>query len=129
MTLHWFTAESHYCLWSVALQVLLYACHLFGVFILMIGRPPRSTRTDTLFTYTTLFRSAAHVLLLNGGRAVPPSPDEPTSRPPHAARAAETATALLMMPAAASREMVEPSMSMRSATSASPPCSRGGPSG
>ena len=66
---------------------------------------------------------------VNGGRAVPPSPDEPTSRPPHAARAAETATALLMMPAAASREIVEPSMSMRSATSASPPCSRGGPSG
>src|SRR3546814_15298811 len=24
----------------------------------MIGRPPRSTRTDTLFPYTTLFRSA-----------------------------------------------------------------------
>src|SRR3546814_19623937 len=24
----------------------------------MIRRPPRSTRTDTLFTYTTLFRSA-----------------------------------------------------------------------
>src|SRR3546814_18020888 len=23
----------------------------------MIGRPPRSTRTDTLFPYTTLFRS------------------------------------------------------------------------
>src|SRR3546814_6397305 len=28
----------------------------------MIRRPPRSTRTDTLFPYTTLFRSAA-----NGG--------------------------------------------------------------
>src|SRR3546814_17244593 len=30
----------------------------------MIGRPPRSTRTDTLFPYTTLFRSnlpAAHI--------------------------------------------------------------------
>src|SRR3546814_3225519 len=26
----------------------------------MIRRPPRSTRTDTLFPYTTLFRSAAH---------------------------------------------------------------------
>src|SRR3546814_4980287 len=25
----------------------------------MIRRPPRSTRTDTLFPYTTLFRSAA----------------------------------------------------------------------
>src|SRR3546814_10573085 len=26
----------------------------------MIRRPPRSTRTDTLFPYTTLFRSADH---------------------------------------------------------------------
>src|SRR3546814_10497692 len=29
-------------------------------FLLMIRRPPRSTRTDTLFPYTTLFRSQAH---------------------------------------------------------------------
>src|SRR3546814_16250100 len=28
-----------------------------GVFCFMIRRPPRSTRTDTLFPYTTLFRS------------------------------------------------------------------------
>src|SRR3546814_8742034 len=27
------------------------------VFFLMLRRPPRSTRTDTLFPYTTLFRS------------------------------------------------------------------------
>src|SRR3546814_1378854 len=27
----------------------------------MIRRPPRSTRTDTLFPYTTLFRSYGHV--------------------------------------------------------------------
>src|SRR3546814_11559551 len=27
-------------------------------FVLMIRRPPRSTRTDTLFPYSTLFRSA-----------------------------------------------------------------------
>src|SRR3546814_15518301 len=31
----------------------------FSVFCLMIRRPPRSTRTDTLFPYTTLFRSLA----------------------------------------------------------------------
>src|SRR3546814_11575607 len=31
-------------------------CFVF-VFFLMIPRPPRSTRTDTLFPYTTLFRS------------------------------------------------------------------------
>src|SRR3546814_4116007 len=30
-------------------------------FFLMIRRPPRSTRTDTLFPYTTLFRSHAGV--------------------------------------------------------------------
>src|SRR3546814_9273445 len=29
----------------------------------MIRRPPRSTRTDTLFPYTTLFRSSLHWLL------------------------------------------------------------------
>src|SRR3546814_14357965 len=29
-------------------------------FFLMIRRPPRSTRTDTLFPYTTLFRSILH---------------------------------------------------------------------
>src|SRR3546814_6339875 len=29
------------------------------MFFLMIRRPPRSTRTDTLFPYTTLFRSFA----------------------------------------------------------------------
>src|SRR3546814_11441457 len=42
------------------------SCDLVGVmcvhrsddiFFLMIRRPPRSTRTDTLFPYTTLFRS------------------------------------------------------------------------
>src|SRR3546814_1293145 len=40
----------------------------FLFFFLMIRRPPRSTRTDTLFPYTTLFRSVclsdpAHVTL------------------------------------------------------------------
>src|SRR3546814_15200306 len=33
---------------------------LFCFFFLMIRRPPRSTRTDTLFPYTTLFRSHVH---------------------------------------------------------------------
>src|SRR3546814_6217904 len=31
------------------------------MFFLMILRPPRSTRTDTLFPYTTLFRSAREI--------------------------------------------------------------------
>src|SRR3546814_5508527 len=38
-------------------------------FFLMIRRPPRSTRTDTLFPYTTLFRS------------VPANIDPPMNRP------------------------------------------------
>src|SRR3546814_8934715 len=33
----------------------------------MIRRPPRSTRTDTLFPYTTLFRSVDALLLRPGG--------------------------------------------------------------
>src|SRR3546814_9817478 len=37
----------------------------------MIRRPPRSTRTDTLFPYTTLFRSLAAVAGLS------PDPDSP----------------------------------------------------
>src|SRR3546814_18648702 len=55
-------------------------------FFLMIRRPPRSTRTDTLFPYTTLFRSkdarrisgradqegARHAHGRPGGRSRPP---------------------------------------------------------
>src|SRR3546814_10807872 len=33
------------------------------MFFLMIRRPPRSTRTDTLFPYTTLFRSIAGAVI------------------------------------------------------------------
>src|SRR3546814_16814982 len=46
---------------------------IFGFFFLMIRRPPRSTRTDTLFPYTTLFRSrdgAAHARTAGGWRHV-----------------------------------------------------------
>src|SRR3546814_2539631 len=39
-------------------------CFLF--FFLMIRRPPRSTRTDTLFPYTTLFRSALDAAAYSG---------------------------------------------------------------
>src|SRR3546814_4165693 len=37
----------------------MYLTLFFLFFFLMIRRPPRSTRTDTLFPYTTLFRSPA----------------------------------------------------------------------
>src|SRR3546814_15893975 len=36
---------------------MLHSYSLIILFFLMIRRPPRSTRTDTLFPYTTLFRS------------------------------------------------------------------------
>src|SRR3546814_11809076 len=37
--------------------VLFHSSVFYIFFFLMIRRPPRSTRTDTLFPYTTLFRS------------------------------------------------------------------------
>src|SRR3546814_554108 len=43
------------------LSILRYYHHISSfilIFFLMIRRPPRSTRTDTLFPYTTLFRSS-----------------------------------------------------------------------
>src|SRR3546814_17823064 len=36
-------------------------CSSILFFFLMIRRPPRSTRTDTLFPYTTLFRSGSRL--------------------------------------------------------------------
>src|SRR3546814_4409699 len=45
-------------------QIVVLSCFFF----LMIRRPPRSTRTDTLFPYTTLFRSA-HASLDGRARA------------------------------------------------------------
>src|SRR3546814_5666364 len=58
------------------------------MFIFMIRRPPRSTRTDTLFPYTTLFRSStserpplsllfASVWFLASGRQLPSRPLKP----------------------------------------------------
>src|SRR3546814_1002729 len=46
-----------------------YTCSLtYPVFFLLIRRPPRSTRTDTLFPYTTLFRSGAPLYALAANR-------------------------------------------------------------
>src|SRR3546814_17649272 len=42
----------------------------------MIRRPPRSTRTDTLFPYTTLFRSWDRLLSRNIQSTTNVSPDE-----------------------------------------------------
>src|SRR3546814_19809319 len=50
-------------MWSINHNLVIRICLLVMcsiiVFFLMIRRPPRSTRTDTLFPYTTLFRSGA----------------------------------------------------------------------
>src|SRR3546814_18692138 len=48
-------------LYYFSVYVRFYVLFMFSfctvIFFLMIRRPPRSTRTDTLFPYTTLFRS------------------------------------------------------------------------
>src|SRR3546814_2477254 len=52
---------------------------LFVLFLLMIRRPPRSTRTDTLLPYTTLFRSRPRVLAaMPNAATVPSAPTAPT---------------------------------------------------
>src|SRR3546814_15326759 len=53
-----------------------FACY-FIVFFLMIRRPPRSTRTDTLFPYTTLFRS---ILRVGQGTDLRPCDPAPAGR-------------------------------------------------
>src|SRR3546814_14036895 len=71
-----------------ALEVESVSC-LSLLFVVMIRRPPRSTRTDTLFPYTTLFRSLPDP----GGRPTtprprhPPRPPSPRSRPGQVPRA------------------------------------------
>src|SRR3546814_18425189 len=52
-----------FCVSSCLLVFVWYLCRcrVLLVFFLMIRRPPRSTRTYTLFPYTTLFRSAAAI--------------------------------------------------------------------
>src|SRR3546814_17488707 len=46
---------------------MIYVNRFLLYFFLMIRRPPRSTRTDTLFSYTTLFRSLGDVQFLERG--------------------------------------------------------------
>src|SRR3546814_20400315 len=53
-------------------------------FFLMIRRPPRSTRTDTLFPYTTLFRSGPQAeprLPVQDVKAAAPDEDGPGQHP------------------------------------------------
>src|SRR3546814_18272367 len=52
-----------FCFYCISIYLLFLCLVIFVLslfiffFFLMIRRPPRSTRTDTLFPYTTLFRS------------------------------------------------------------------------
>src|SRR3546814_6503957 len=50
---------------------------MFIFFFLMRRRPPRSTRTDTLFPYTTLFRSLASFAPRSSFPLLPPSHNPP----------------------------------------------------
>src|SRR3546814_14989104 len=45
------------CVSLILFDLLCYSVFCLSFFFLMIRRPPRSTRTDTLFPYTTLFRA------------------------------------------------------------------------
>src|SRR3546814_11581245 len=50
-----------------------YLPYILFIFFLMIRRPPRSTRTDTRFPYTTLFRSAGMLPEVEGRLGMPPT--------------------------------------------------------
>src|SRR3546814_19834680 len=50
------------------------------IFFLMILRPPRSTRTDTLFPYTTLFRSSGTSTIVATSPQWPPASPPATTR-------------------------------------------------
>src|SRR3546814_8446144 len=73
----------------------------------MIRRPPRSTRTDTLFPYTTLFRSGtaadcrlgsiASLQRQAAGRADPGCDTAAACRPRRAGRAGAAVVALLVL--------------------------------
>src|SRR3546814_4042441 len=54
---------------------------IYNVFFLMIRRPPRSTRTDTLFPYTTLFRSRGEQGGQQGERPITEMNRRPGQRP------------------------------------------------
>src|SRR3546814_5647901 len=57
-----------YILFIIITRVLGDVDGVMTIFVLMIRRPPRSTRTDTLFPYTTLFRSALRQVAEREGR-------------------------------------------------------------
>src|SRR3546814_11385898 len=77
----------------------------FFFFFLMIRRPPRSTRTDTLFPYTTLFRSGFDV----------PTDLVTTSATPSDSKIARIGPpAMMPVPAGAERSVTRPAPKWRS---------------
>src|SRR3546814_5889927 len=55
----------------------------------MIRRPPRSTRTDTLFPYTTLFRSVKLSIVTNCRNQAMQAPATPANKDPAKNRSEE----------------------------------------
>src|SRR3546814_15122370 len=64
-------------------SVIIYIYLYFFVCFLMIRRPPRSTRTDTLFPYTTLFRYAGTAAAAGRAQVHDRVPRRATRRPAH----------------------------------------------
>src|SRR3546814_9576145 len=63
---------------------------LFCVFFFMLRRPPRSTRTNTLFPYTTLFRSEPAAT--SGSTLACSRPSPPKRSPAMTASSSSTST-------------------------------------
>src|SRR3546814_15176571 len=92
------------------------SCYIvsFLFFFLMIRRPPRSTRTDTLFPYTTLFRSrprkkrpsAASTAWPNHGMMQSSGSRPPASAPAAAKSAAHGPPALAAFAATSAMELL-----------------------
>src|SRR3546814_14274739 len=80
-------------LWLLRLCLHRVACHsvFFYFFFLIIRRPPRSTRTDTLFPYTTLFRSAVRGNCRGARNLRDPPPDNRRWRGRSVRRSSRTA--------------------------------------
>src|SRR3546814_10984351 len=64
---------------SLSYVYILFVLFSFFVFV-MVRRPPRSTRTDTLFPYTTLFRSPRAPACGTRRRSIGKSPQQRAGR-------------------------------------------------
>src|SRR3546814_16937311 len=66
-----FVGVVYFCLFSMFLCI---CCSLSLFFFLLLRPPPRSTRTYTLFPYTTLFRSVLVVAIVWGRQGIGSQP-------------------------------------------------------